>query len=188
VLGYVTLSSARHAEQAVPVLLALCDRRGWSLTRIVHDPQPPSGRPDDRPGLDYALRAVGAGVATGIVVPSLDDVAQRFSDLATVVDRLSDAEGFLVAVDDHFDTSTPSGRAMADAILEIGSWPHPAPGRFSRTHERSLASHLAAMRERDIPPDAIADALNLARIPTPQGYAYWRPANVEAAIHHEHET
>ena len=188
VFGYVTLSSPMHADEAIPMLLTVCARRGWSLARIIHDSHPASGRLGDRPGLLYALRAVRAGVAAGIVVPSLDDVAERFSDLATVICQLSDAEGFLVAADDEFDLSTPPGRAMAEAIVEIGSWPHATPGRFNRSHGRPLASRLAAMCERDIPPRAIAEALNLARIPTPHGDARWQPANVEAAIHHEHET
>ena len=186
VFGYVTLTSPSRVDAAVPALHAICARRGWSLARIIHDPTPPTGRLGDRPGLAYAIRAVGAGAAAGIVVPSLDDVADRFSDLATVIDQLRDTDGFLVAADDEFDTSTAPGRAMAEAIVEIGSWPRAPRSRFHR--EDPLSSRLAAMRERDIPPPAIAEALNLARVPTPRGHGRWRPANVEAAIHHEHDT
>ncbi len=187
VFGYVSLNASRHTDQAISVLVEICARRGWSMTRVIHDSQSSGGRLADRPGLSYALDAVNAGLAAGIVVPSLDDVAERFSDLAIVIDRLSAADGFLVAADDQFDSSTPPGRAMAEAVLEIGRWPHAAPGRFSRGHGRRIASRLGAMRERDMPPRALTEGLDLAETP-PQDHVQWRSANVEAAIHHEHET
>ena len=188
VFGYITLNSARQADAAIPALLTLCANRGWSLARILHDPEPVSGRILDRPGLGFALRAVSAGAADGIIVARLHDISGRFADLAALLRDLDAAGGFLAAVDEPFDTSTPMGRATADAIVELASSPVLPPGRFTRPADRRIATRLATLRARGLPPRAIADALNLARIPTPSGHALWRPAGVDAAIDHEHET
>jgi len=188
VFGYVTLNSAREADAAIPTLLTLCANRGWTLTRILHDPEPPQGRMLDRPALGYAVRAVSAGAADGIVVAHLHDVSHRLSDMAALLQRLDDTGGFLAAADEPFDTSTPMGRATAHAIVDLATWPSRPPGRFTRPGDRRIGPKLAELRERGLPPRAIADALNLAGIPTPNGQGRWRPAGVDAAVEHEHET
>jgi peptidoglycan hydrolase-like protein with peptidoglycan-binding domain len=187
VFGYVTRHSPLNVDTAIAALVALCDRRGWELVRIVHDPEPASGRISDRAGLMYALREIRAGAASGLVVARLHDVASHFTDLAALVQWLTDAEAFFAAAGRELDTSTSTGRATADAIIELGTkegtiipFPTP-PGRLRPPAvDKELAPRLTALRERGIPLGAIADALNVARIPTATGHHHWRLADVRA--------
>jgi peptidoglycan hydrolase-like protein with peptidoglycan-binding domain len=188
VFGYVTLGSPLHVDTAVAALATLCGRRGWSLVRIVHDAEPVTGRIADRPGLMYALREIHAGAASGLVVARLQDFTTRFTDLAALVESLTDADAFLAAVGRELDTSTSTGRATADAIIELGSRQHlPTAVTAARfrppDHDRELGPRLTAMRQRGIPLGAIADALNVARIPTATGHHHWRLADVRAVTH-----
>jgi peptidoglycan hydrolase-like protein with peptidoglycan-binding domain len=193
VFGYVTRNSPLNVETAIGAVVALCDRRGWELVRIVHDPAPASGRIVDRAGLMYALREIRAGAASGLVVARLPDVAGHFGDLAALVQWLTDAEAFFAAAGRELDTSTSTGRATADAIIELGTKnggpiiPVPShPGRVRPpVVDRELAPRLTALRERGIPLGAIADALNVARIPTATGHHHWRLADVRAVTHIE---
>jgi peptidoglycan hydrolase-like protein with peptidoglycan-binding domain len=190
VFGYVTRNSPLKVDTAIAALAALCDRRGWALVRIVHDPEPASGRISDRAGLMYALREIRAGVASGLVVARLQDVSTHFPDLAALVQWLTDADAFFAAAGRELDTSTSTGRATADAIIELGTRQShqiaafPTAGRLRiPVHDPELGTRLTALRERGIPLGAIADALNVARIPTATGHHHWRLADVRAVTY-----
>jgi putative peptidoglycan binding protein/resolvase-like protein len=196
VYGYVTIDAPLHVETAIAALAALAERRGWSLEKIVHDREPSTGRLSDRPALMYALREIRAGAADGLIVARVRDLTTRFGDLVALVEWMTASGVFVASADRELDTSTGTGIATANAILELGTWerrpgtPRPradlATGRF-RSSDHELGRRLAAMRDRGIPLRAIADALNLARIPNPSGHTHWRPANVQAATREERE-
>jgi peptidoglycan hydrolase-like protein with peptidoglycan-binding domain len=197
VYGYVTVDAPLHVDTAVAALAALATRRGWALEKIVHDREPSSGSLADRPALVYALREIRAGAASGLIVARVRDLTTRFGDLVALVELMTDAGAFVASADRELDTSTGTGLATANAIVELGTWERrpgtPRPrhdrtgGRF-RSSDHELGRRLAAMRDRGIPLRAIADALNLARIPNPSGHTHWRPANVQAATREERET
>jgi peptidoglycan hydrolase-like protein with peptidoglycan-binding domain len=196
VYGYVTVDAPLHVDTAVAALAALATRRGWSLEKIVHDREPISGSLSDRPALVYALREIRAGAAEGLIVARVRDLTTRFGDLVALVEWMTEAGAFVASADRELDTSTGTGLATANAIVELGTWerrpgtPRPrhdrATGRF-RSSDHELGRRLAAMRDRGIPLRAIADALNLARIPNPSGHTHWRPANVQAVTREETE-
>jgi peptidoglycan hydrolase-like protein with peptidoglycan-binding domain len=194
VYGYVTVDAPLHVDTAIAALAALAARRGWSLEKIVHDREPASGSLADRPALMYALREIRAGAAGGLIVARVRDLTTRFGDLVALVELMTEAGAFVASADRELDTSTGTGLATATAIVELGSWerrpgtprPRHPTGRF-RSSDHDLGRRLAAMRDRGIPLRAIADALNLARIPNPSGHTHWRPANVQAATREEPE-
>jgi peptidoglycan hydrolase-like protein with peptidoglycan-binding domain len=194
VYGYVSVDAPLHADTAVAAIVALCSRRGWNLAKIVHDNEPNSGRIDDRPALVYALREIRAGAAHGLIVARVRDLTTRFADLVALVEWTTEAGAFVASADRELDTSTGAGRATAHAIVELGSWErrpgtrrprHDISGGRFKAVQHELGPRLAAMRDRGIPLRAIADALNLARIPNPTGHTHWRPANVQAATREE---
>jgi DNA invertase Pin-like site-specific DNA recombinase len=45
-----------------------------------------------------------------------------------------------------------------------------------------LAKRIVSMRERGLTLQAICDALNAERIPTPRGGAFWRPTSLRAVL------
>jgi peptidoglycan hydrolase-like protein with peptidoglycan-binding domain len=193
VLGYVVVNHTHPETNGTTLepLEALCVRRGWSLTKVVHDRDPSTGRMADRQGLIYALKDIRAGDASGLVVARLRDFT-RLRDLAVLMQWVADADGFVAAADRDLDTSTRAGRATATAIIELGRWERAAiaertrrdltNGRFTPPVRinQEIGPYLGTMRARGISLRAIADALNLGNVPAPEGSTRWRPATVQA--------
>ena len=120
------------------------------------------------------------GDAEGLVVRRLSDFTTRFADLAALMQWLSDAHGFLAAVEDDLDTSTPDGSATVAAVIDIASWRRQPFGGHPRLRP-DLEPRIAAMHERGLPATAIAHALDLAGVPAPEGHHGWEPGDVVAA-------
>lgn len=187
VLGYLAVDPESKLADAATAAIALrCAHRGWSLMEVINDERIPGRRLAERPGLVYAVRSLRSGPASGLVVARLGDVMPRVDDLATLLKWLDDADAFLGAVDHELDTSTRAGRATARAVVELGAWERRglANGRFSSGNgatQAELGPQIAAMLDRGISMRAVADALNLARIPGPPGHSRWHTADVRAA-------
>ena len=195
VVGYATVDGNGDEAEATTAALALrCAYRGWSLMEVVHDRREPGQELVQRPGLAYALDTIRSGAAVGLVVARLGDVGSRLPDLATLLRWLAEADAFLGAADHDLDTSTRAGRGTAAAIVELGHWQRRwitrstredvAPGRFAPAREPTaadLSRQIAAMHQQGLSMRAIADALNIARIPGPAGHARWRAADIKAA-------
>jgi hypothetical protein len=177
VVGYI---SNGVVAATAPALEHACARRDWTLIRIVQEPGDAGGRIVERPGLLHALEQIEAGTAHGLVVTDLRDFTTRLADLAALMQWLNAADGFLAAVDDDLDTSTPDGRATAAAVIDIASWRRQPFGGHPKLRPE-LEPRIAAMRQRGLPEAAIADALNLAGVPAPDDHEGWAPADVTAA-------
>jgi putative peptidoglycan binding protein/resolvase-like protein len=180
VLGYVAGGGAAEVATTAPALEHACARRDWSLVRIVQEPDDAGARLADRPGLLHAIHEIEAGTANGLVVTRLRDFTTRFADLAALMQWLSDADGFLAAVDDDLDTSTPGGRATMAAMIDVASWRRQPFGGHPRSRP-DLEPRIAALQDRGLPDGAIADALNLAGVPPPENGGTWAPGDVAAA-------
>jgi hypothetical protein len=180
VVGYVPRGGTTAVATDAPALEHACARRDWTLIRIVEEPAGASGRIVERPGLLHALEQIEAGAAHGLVVTGLRDFTTRLADLAALMQWLSAADGFLAAVDDDLDTSTPDGRATAAAVIDIASWRRQPFGGHPKLRP-DLEPRIAALEQRGLPATAIADALNLAGVPAPDDHDGWAPADVTAA-------
>jgi peptidoglycan hydrolase-like protein with peptidoglycan-binding domain len=178
VIGYIAGGGLQAADAEAPALERACDHRRWTLVRIVQEHDDAGPRLRHRPALQHALEQIKAGAAAGLVITNLREFATRSADLAALMQALSAANGFLAAVDDDLDTSTPDGRATLDAVIDIAGWRQQLFGAQRRS---DLEPRVAALRDRDLPDAAIADALNLAGVPAPSGSDAWRPGDVAAA-------
>ena len=190
--------AARVAEvrAGTRALGAWCERRGWSLAKVVHDGQPSSGRGSDRPGLAYVLEQIGAGHADGIVVCRLGDLTGSVRELGALLRWLVDAEALVSALDLELDSSTAAGAATLRALIEVADWER---GRIARhalaavgarggsvtrpavRDDPELSARIATMRSRGMTLQAIADALNADGVPTLRGGSHWRASSVQAA-------
>jgi DNA invertase Pin-like site-specific DNA recombinase len=202
VLGYATANGDREqTDTAVATLALRCARRGWTLVEVVRDTRAPGGRLAERPGLVYALQAIRGGTADGLVVARLSDFTARIADLATLLQWLDEADAFLDVADHPLDTSTRLGKATGRAVIELGGWERQritrstredlASGRFTpqpRIEPDDLVPQIAAMHERGLSLRAIANALNLAGLPTPPGQPRWQTTDVKAATEGRHRT
>jgi hypothetical protein len=186
VLGYVSRAGNAAAEATAPALEDACARRDWSLVRIVQEPDDAGARLANRPGLLHALQQIEVGEVEGLVVTRLREFTTRFADLAALMQWLADADGFLAAVDDDLDTSTPDGRATVAAVIDIASWRRQPFTRGARRRPE-LEPRIAALTDRGLPATAIADALNLAGVPAPDDHDGWQPGDVLAATRRAQE-
>jgi DNA invertase Pin-like site-specific DNA recombinase/peptidoglycan hydrolase-like protein with peptidoglycan-binding domain len=200
VLGYLTVArGASDLQAGARTIGAWCERRGWSLAKVVHDVEPTSGRLSDRPGLAYALGQIADGHACGIVVCRLGDLTGSVTELAALLRWLVDVEALVIALDFELDSSTAAGTAALRALIQVADGERdriddrtrraPAAvgsrsGRVGRPAVRDdpeLSSRIAAMRSRGMSLQAIADALNADGVPTLRGGSHWRPSSVQAA-------
>jgi DNA invertase Pin-like site-specific DNA recombinase len=200
VLGYAAVEADdEHADTATAALALRSAHRGWTLVEVVHDR--PTLELGERPGLKYALDTMRSGRADGLVVARLSDFTRRVTDLATVLAWLDDAQAFLAAADHELDTSTRAGRGTAAAIIQLGHWERQLIS--ARTREdlarrrftpgggptaADLTDQITAMRRQGLSLRAISEALNLARMPTPQGRTAWHTTDVKAVAEARNRT
>jgi DNA invertase Pin-like site-specific DNA recombinase len=191
VLGYVLIDpdapGAREEVAAATAAIATwCDARDWHLERVIQDTPHLGHHPSDRPGLAYVMDRLSTGRTRGIVVRHLSDIANSAADLGPMLERINDADAFVMAVDELLDTSLPPGRLTAGALVEIGEYRR---ARIAAQTRDGLAATLrevpelrawvVAMREQGMSLQAIADTLNAAGVPTLRGGSRWRPAGVQ---------
>jgi len=200
VLGYLTVSrGASDLRAGARTIGAWCERRGWSLSKVVYDVEPTGGRLSDRPGLAYALGQIGDGHARGIVVCRLGDLTSSVTELGALLRWLVDVEALVSALDFELDSSTAAGDAAVRALIGVAAWERsrigdrtrPAlaaggsrrgsVGRPAVRDDPELSSRIAMMRSRGMSLRAIADALNADGVPTLRGGSHWRPSSVQAA-------
>lgn len=207
VVGYVRVSGEEQKATGLGVdaqkaaILAECDKRGWQVIAFYTD-EGVSGRvpPDKRPGLHDAIVALDDGEARTLVVAKVDRLARSIADLA-LLSQLGERAGWnIVALNSPFDTTTPTGVAMASmmglfAQLEaaMGSERMKAVaavrrargeqlGRPSQVSEEARA-RLRELREQGLSWPKVAAAMNAEGWPTSQG-GKWYPATAQRlAVH-----
>lgn len=190
VLGYVVADPHARAEvaAATAAIAAWCEARDWHLERVIHD-APQVGRPSERPGLAYVMDRIGTGQTRGFVVRHLSDIADSAADLAPMLERINDADAFVMAVDEWLDASLPPGRLTAGALVELDDYKRARGTARARDglaaglrEVPELRARVVAMRERGLSLQAIADALNAAGVPTLRGGGRWQPAGVQVLV------
>jgi peptidoglycan hydrolase-like protein with peptidoglycan-binding domain/DNA invertase Pin-like site-specific DNA recombinase len=202
-LGYISvpkpepLDEAQLRRQAAAIDSA-CEQRGWKLLELVSDVEGSRGRAFERPGLKHALERLVRGEASCLVVAELRRLHPSVSELGLVLQVIGRSGGRLVALDLNLDTSLPSGRKAANALVSIASWDRARkPQAAGRDHarvasarggrpdwqtKRVLKERIAAMRASGLTLQQIADRLNEERVPTLRGGAKWRPSSVQSAV------
>jgi Resolvase, N terminal domain/Recombinase len=164
VIGYVTVRdgasprAARAARAASADVARACDDASWRLVDVVMDGEyaPPTGRP----GFCRALERIAAGDAAGLVVADLDRAAGSDAGLAALTGAVRRAGGDIYA-------------------LAAGDRSEPAHER--RAARAEAARRIAELRADGMSPQAIADALNAAGVPTPGREPRWQPWTVRQA-------
>ena len=201
VIGYVTVSSEAHrndADPAVHAIEAACERAGLELSEVVTDRE--SGRGLERPGLTYALKQIAEGQASGLIVSDLRRLSRSIVDLGSLMEWFRDAGAGLIALDLGVDTSTPVGHEVAMTLIALGDWERERIARRTRSglsevkasgrrvgrpslrDRPDLVERITAMRSANMTLQAIADQLNAEGVPTLRGGAMWRPSSVQAAL------
>jgi Recombinase len=136
-----------------------------------------------------ALRRIADGEASVLLLGRLADAGASWRELIGLLDWLDSAGADLVALDVALDTGSSAGRRTVATLREVARWEQaPPPGRPQRGRPAlaalapELSARIAALRERGLSLQAIADALNDDGVPTQRGGARWRPSSVQAAL------
>lgn len=205
VIGYVRVSTTEQADSGLGLaaqeaqIRSHCERNELELLAVVHD-DGVSAKDLHRQGLGKVLEAVAQGHADGLVVAKLDRLSRSLHDFVTLMSWCDEAGCALVALDMGIDTSTPSGRLVANVMASVAEWEREVISQRTRDaasvrRERGevmgrpgvrdtnpeLARRINREREGGRTWQAIADGLNNDLVPTVRGGSMWRVSAVQSA-------
>ncbi len=208
-LGYARCSTQEQADAGnglaaqEKAIRAECQRRGWTLLDFARD-EGHSGKSLDRPALHGALERIAAGEAGGLVVAKLDRASRSVVDFGRLLEWFDAADATLVALDLGMDTSTSSGRLVANVMASVAEWERSVIGERTRDALAArkaqglpisrpavtgpLAETIRELRDSGITYQAIANALNAEKIPTLRGGKEWRVSSVQSAAGYKRRT
>lgn len=151
------------------------DRRGWTLEHVYTDVA--SGKSlRRRHDFGDALAALRDGTVDVLVVAKLDRLSRSVSDFAAILAR-SNAEGWELNICDlGVDTTTPSGKMVAQIMMVLAEWEREMIGDRTKAAlrvARSRGTRLGRPRGVD------AQTLRLIRILRDAGKSY---AAIAAAL------
>jgi len=205
VVLYSRVSTAEQAESGAGLaaqeaaLRTHAVHRGWETVAHLTDAGVSGKSLSGRPALSQALQLVTSGHADALAVAKLDRLSRSLLDFASLMAR-SQVEGWaLVALDVDVDTTTPSGRLVANVMASVAEWERETIG--ARTRE-SLATKRAQGvvlgRPRTASPEAVdrardlraaglsyaacAERLAAEGLPTAHGAATWYPSTVRKVL------
>jgi DNA invertase Pin-like site-specific DNA recombinase len=127
--GYVRVSqvAGRSGESFISPSLQREQIEGWAnlhgarIARVFEELDQ-SGARADRPMLMEALTRVERGESEGIIVAKLDRFGRSLVDGLANIERLTDAGGVFVSVQDGLDLSTPTGKLVMRIMLSMAEW------------------------------------------------------------------
>lgn len=202
---YTRVSTAEQADSGAGLaaqetaLRAEATRRGWNIADHLTDTGVSGKSLAGRPALAEALQMVTNGEADALAVAKLDRLSRSLLDFAGLMAR-SQAEGWaLIALDVDVDTTSPSGRLVANVMASVAEWERETIG--ARTRDSLAARRAQGVilgRPRTISPEAVAraqqlradglsfaacaDRLTSEGVPTAQGGARWYASTVRKVL------
>ncbi len=143
-VGYVRVSTEEQARDGYGLgaqehaIRSWCEAMGHELVAVYSDAGA-SGKSLVRPELDMACAAIAVprdvgthralGMvealrcpADGLVVAKLDRLTRSVRDFCELVSRFEDAGKALVSVRDSLDTTSASGRLVANIMVSVAQW------------------------------------------------------------------
>jgi DNA invertase Pin-like site-specific DNA recombinase len=203
-IGYARVSTDEqafygHGLDAQETKLRDYARRNNAEMTIVKD-EGKSGTSLERPGLMLALARIASGEADGLVVAKLDRLTRSSIDFGLLLEWFVVARAQLVALDFDLDTSTPTGRLIAQMMASFAEWERGVIAERTRaalaaarakgitiglpavTDQAELATRIRRMRERGMTYRAICDVLNGEGVPTARGAEEWRPSAIQTVL------
>jgi len=208
-LGYARCSTQEQADAGnglaaqETAIRAECERRGWQLLDVARD-EGHSGKSLDRPALHAALQQIAAGEAGGLIVAKLDRASRSVVDFGRLLEWFDAADATLVALDLGMDTSTSSGRLVANVMASVAEWERSVIGERTRDALAArkaqglpvsrpsvtgpLADAIRRLRDQGFTYQAIADGLNAENVPTLRGAPAWRVSSVQSAAGYKRRT
>lgn len=199
VYGYLRVSTeeqaTRHGIDAQRATIAQeAERREW-LVEYVTDAGW-SGSSLDRPGVTALLRRLRRDDV--LVVARLDRLSRSLVDFAGLMQQATRRGWSFVALDLGVDTTTPTGRLVANVMASVAQWEREVigqrtrdgmaaarakgrlPGRRSALPAQ-VQARLLADRDAGLSTRTIAARLTAEQVPTATGRLAWTGSTVHAA-------
>lgn len=105
----------------------------------VHEELDVSGGRDDRPLWQHMLRRVETGETGGVIVARIDRFSRSLVGALNAIERIEQAGGVIVSVNEQFDTTTPIGRAIMRILLVLAElYREEAARSFRESRERAV--------------------------------------------------
>lgn len=200
VIGYLRVSTEDQAISGLgladqrDVIERTAQQRGWTEVEYLSD-EGYSAKSLARPGITNALQQLAGGRASTLVVSKLDRLSRSLLDFASLMDLASRQGWQLVVLDLAVDTTTPSGKLMANVLASFAEYERQLIGqRTSAALQQKKAAGARLGRPRTLDPvvtarivseraagksmPAIARGLNDDGVPTARGGQAWLPGTV----------
>jgi DNA invertase Pin-like site-specific DNA recombinase len=148
--GYVRVSKVgkRKGERFISPEVQREQIESWGAMRgarvlEVFEELDESGGRADRPLLETALQRVEGGISQGIVVSKVDRFGRSLIAGLAAIERIQDAGGIVVSVQDGLDSSTDTGRLVLRILLSLAEWERERIGEswaqaYARAIERGV--------------------------------------------------
>lgn len=173
-MGYCRVSTDEQGDSGLGLtaqrstIQAEVERRGWAFETMYTDVA--SGKSmRGRDDFGLALKALAGGEADVLVVAKLDRLSRSVSDFAAILAK-SQTEGWALNICDlGVDTTTPSGKMVAQIMMVLAEWEREMIGDRTR---RALEAARAGGTRLGRPRGVTDDTLRLIRILRESGKSY----------------
>ncbi|MFJ3392306.1 recombinase family protein [Leifsonia aquatica] len=198
VIGYTRVSTEEQGRSGLGLdaqraaIVAHAEAKGWKV--VWHTDEGKSAKSLDRPALQTALAALRRGEAEAIVVAKLDRLSRSMQDFSTLFARAKRERWSLIAIDLGVDTTTATGKLVANVMGSVAEWEREIIGeRTSAALKAAQARGIKVGRPRALSRDAevrlyelralglsfakVATQLNTEHVATAHGGA-WQASTV----------
>lgn len=208
VVAYTRVSTREQAEDGHGLdaqraeITRTAEARGWQIVDWCTDAGVSGAHLAGRNGWSQAVALAESGHVDGIVATKIDRVSRSVADFANLVCRAKDKRWNLVVLDIGLDLSSPTGEFVATIMCAAAQLERRMIGQ--RTKDGLAAAKAKGVKlggPRSLPDDvaqrindlrqdgatltAIADRLNLERVPTAKGGDRWWPSSVRAVLNRQ---
>lgn len=203
-IGYLRVSTEEQAHSGLGLeaqrdtIARYAASHGWDV--VWYEDAGLSAKSLDRPQLQAALARLHPKKrdVAGIVVAKLDRLSRSVHDFSGLLTLANSRKWSVVAIDLGVDTSTPTGKLVANVMMSVAEWEREIIGqrtsaamqaakRNGQTFGRpsalptATADRLLALKSSGLTLAATADALNAEGLTTATGER-WNP-NTVAKVH-----
>jgi DNA invertase Pin-like site-specific DNA recombinase len=204
VIGYLRVSTEEQAQSGLGLadqraaIEREAERRDWAAVSFISD-EGYSAKNLERPAIADAIGRLRAGQAALLVVSKLDRLSRSLLDFATLMDQAHREGWELVVLDLALDTTTPSGRLMANVMASFAEYERQLIGqRTSAALQQRKAQGVHLGRPQRVAEDvvdrivkeyragrrltAIARGLQADGVPTTRGGLTWYPSTIAGVL------
>lgn len=175
-----------------------CERDGLQLVELVEDIDK-TGKTLNRPGLTKALKMLDGGRAEVLVAAKLDRLARSVIAFGGLLEQAESGGWAIVVLDFDLDTSTASGRLVANLMMAVAQWEREAIGERTKAALAVKRAQGVRLGRPPAVPDlvrerirqerkagasfrAIADGLTAEGVPTAHGGTRWYASTVRSVL------